>query len=101
MPRKIIVLPCLAVLLLFSALFVGQDFQLRTRVDLVVVPTSVRDAGGSLVPNLKQDDFTVLEDGEPQTISSFSTDPQPLSVVILIDTAMGGGELRRLNLMAG
>jgi VWFA-related protein len=101
MPRKTIVLPCLAILLLCSAIFVGQDFQLRTKVDLVVVPTSVRDANGSLIPNLKQDDFTVLEDGNPQTISNFSTDPQPLSAVILIDTAMGGGELRRLNLVAG
>jgi VWFA-related protein len=101
MTRKTTVLPCIAVLLLCSALFLGQDFQLRTKVDLVVVPISVRDGSGSLVPNLKQDDFTIQEDGKPQTISNFSTDPQPLSAVILIDTGMGGGELRRLNLVVG
>jgi VWFA-related protein len=95
-----IALPCI-LLLLLSALVLGQDFQLRTRVELVVVPVSVRDGNGSLVPNLKQDDFTVLEDGQLQTISSFSVDPQPLSAVILFDTGMGGGELRRLSLVSG
>jgi len=101
MTRKTTIFACIAVLLLCSALFVGQDFQLRTKVSLVVVPVSVRDGSGSLVPNLKQDDFTILEDGTPQTISNFSTDPQPLSAVILIDTGMGGDGLRRMNLVGG
>jgi len=95
------VLSCIAVLLLGSALFFGQDFQLHTKVDLVVVPVSVRDGNGSLVSNLVQDDFTVLEDGKQQIVSNFSTDPQPLSAAIIIDTAMGGSELRRLSLVAG
>ena len=47
---------------LSSGLFLGQDFQLRTKVDLVVDSVSVRDGNGSLVPNLKQEDFTALED---------------------------------------
>src|SRR6266853_2918618 len=100
MAVRTMVLPFILILLLSSALFPGQDFQLRTKVDLVVVPVSVRDANGSLVPNLKQDDFTVLEDGKPQIVSNFSIDPQPLSAAILIDTGLGGGELRRLNLVA-
>jgi VWFA-related protein len=96
-----LVLPCILLFVLSSALILAQDFQLRTKVELVVVPVSVRDGNGSLVPNLTQDDFAVYEDGELQTISNFSTDPQPLSAVILIDTGMGGGELRRLNLVSG
>jgi len=73
----------------------AQDIQVRTNVDLVVVPVSVRD-GARLVNGLIKDDFTVLEDKVPQTISNFSADPQPLSAAILLDTGMGGIALRRL-----
>jgi VWFA-related protein len=73
----------------------AQDIQVRTNVDLVVVPVSVRD-GARLVNGLTKDDFTVLEDQVPQTISNFSADPQPLSAVIVLDTGMGGIALRRL-----
>jgi VWFA-related protein len=101
MGTKLTAFACILVLVVSAALSLGQDFQLRTKVELVVVPVSVRDGNGSLVRNLKQDDFTVLEDGNPQTISNFSVDPQPLSAVILVDTALGGGELRRLSLVSG
>jgi len=70
--------------------------QIRTRVDLVVVPVSVRDGKGNLVTALTQKDFAILEDGVPQSISNFSDDPQPLSAAIVIDTGMGGIALRRL-----
>jgi VWFA-related protein len=75
----------------------AQDYQVRTRVDLVVVPVSVRDGAGKLLTGLTKEDFTVLEDGRPQTISNFSIDPQPLSAAIVIDTGMGGNSLRRLT----
>jgi VWFA-related protein len=86
-----------------AALFLAQekDFQLHTRVDLVVVPVSVRDNVGSLRTNLTQDDFTILEDNKQQSISNFSSDPVPLSAAIVIDTGVSGGELRRLDLVLG
>jgi len=99
--RRSALLACGAVLLFGSALFFAQDFQLRTRVSLVVVPVSVRDQNGALVHNLKQDDFTVLEDGKPQGLQTFSTEPQPLTAAIVIDTGMTGAQLRRFNLVAG
>jgi VWFA-related protein len=83
-----------ATLLLASTTAV-ENSQLRTRVDLVVVPTSVRDDKG-LVPGLTQKDFTIFEDGVQQTISNFSIDPQPLSAAIVMDTGMGGNAMRRL-----
>ena len=85
------------VLLLSSGLFFGQGFQLHTKVDLVVVPVSATDRSGSLMTSLTRDDFTILEDGKPQTIADFSTDPQPLSAVVIVDTGMGGTELQRLT----
>ena len=65
-------------------------------MDLVVVPVAVRD-GSRSVYGLTKEDFTVLEDNIPQTISNFSADPQPLSAAILLDTGMGGIALRRLG----
>jgi VWFA-related protein len=70
--------------------------QIRTRVDLVVVPVSVKDAKGKLVTGLTKDDFIVREDGKVQTITNFDTVPQPLSVAIVVDDGMNGNLLRYL-----
>jgi VWFA-related protein len=86
----------LLITLAFGSLLAAQNYQVRTSVDLVVVPTSVRDGKGRLVTGLTQKDFAILEDGVPQIITNFSDDPQPLSAAIVIDTGMGGNALRRL-----
>lgn len=86
----------LLVVVMAGSVVVGQKYDLRTRVDLVVVPVSVRNGKGKLVAGLKKEDFTVLEDDVPQTITNFSDDPQPLSAAIVIDTGMGGNAMRRL-----
>ena len=44
---------------------------LRSTVNLVVVDVEVTDSSGRPVKGLKASDFTVLEDGKPQKISSF------------------------------
>jgi VWFA-related protein len=44
----------------------------RGGVDLVVVNVVVRDRNGQIVRGLTRNDFTVLEDGRPQTISTFA-----------------------------
>ena len=43
----------------------------RTTTNLVVVNVTVRDKSGKPVDNLKKEDFTLLEDDKPQTISVF------------------------------
>jgi len=63
-------------------------FRLRTTVDLVLVPVTVKDAEGNLVTGLERDDFRVLEDGVEQPIRHFSSDPFPLSAVILVDAGL-------------
>lgn len=70
--------------------------QIRTRVDLVVVPVTVRGADGKLIAGLTRDDFLVTEDGRAQTITDFDIDPQPLSAALVIDDGMSGDKLRRL-----
>src|SRR5712692_5749992 len=51
----------------------AQQRQYRVHVtsELVLVNVVVRDKKGNLVRDLKKDDFTLLEDGKRQTISSF------------------------------
>src|SRR5262245_13264961 len=46
-------------------------YRLRVETELVLVNVVVRDKQGKPVTDLKQDDFTILEDGKAQKISSF------------------------------
>jgi VWFA-related protein len=43
----------------------------RVQVDAIEIDASVTDASGNVVTNLTQDDFEILENGRPQTITSF------------------------------
>ncbi|HET7433472.1 MAG TPA: VWA domain-containing protein [Thermoanaerobaculia bacterium] len=55
-------------------------------VNLVELPVSVTDAGGAPIANLKQENFTVLENGKPQTITNFNYAANlPLSIGVLLD----------------
>jgi len=59
---------------------------IKTDVDLVTVDALVLQKDTArVVGNLKQEDFQILEDGNKQTITHFSQDNLPLSVVLLID----------------
>jgi VWFA-related protein len=53
----------------------------KVRVNLVLVRVVVRDASGKVVPDLKRDDFQLLDNRKSQTISSFSVEtPQTHAV---------------------
>jgi VWFA-related protein len=81
---------------LFLTAVCTQYSQFRSRVDLVVVDVSVRDSNGVLLTALDRDDFRVLEDGKPQTITNFSVDALPLSAAIVIDDGINADALKRL-----
>ena len=51
----------------------------------VIVPVTVKDRQGQLVGDLKKEEFRVFADGMEQKILTFTSDPFPLSAVILID----------------
>ncbi len=54
----------------------------------VILPVTVRDKKGQIVPNLKQEDFVLEQDGRPQTIKSFSHDTNlPFRLGLLVDTS--------------
>jgi VWFA-related protein len=76
---------------------ISQDVQIRARVDLVVVPVTVKGAGDRLLTGLRKEDFIILEDGKKQTITNFTFDPVPLSAVILVDTGLPLSSLNKLQ----
>ena len=57
-------------------------------VKVVALPVTVRDKHGTIVRDLTKDDFTLQEDGRPQTIRYFSQDKNlPLTLGLLVDTS--------------
>ncbi len=53
--------------------------------ELVLVPVTVKNSSGQIVGDLRRDEFRIFEDGREQQLNFFSTDPYPLSVVVLLD----------------
>ncbi|MGI8991136.1 MAG: VWA domain-containing protein [Bryobacteraceae bacterium] len=47
------------------------DVVFKSSSNLVILDVTVRDRSGKEIPNLEKRDFTLLEDGKPQTISVF------------------------------
>jgi VWFA-related protein len=65
-----------------------QPASIKVNVDVVNILASVRDKHGALVSNLEQNDFTVLEDGKPQTIKYFTRETDlPLTIGLLVDVS--------------
>jgi VWFA-related protein len=84
-------------LLLAVSPLLAQEFQIRTRVDLVVVPFSVKGEDDRLITGMGADDFTVLEDNVEQSIERFSIDPVPLSAAVVIDTGVDADSLAAIQ----
>ena len=63
----------------------GDDFTIRNVVRLVLLDVSVQNRDGNFVPGLSKQDFTVLENGSPQTISVFDNEDAPVTMGVLID----------------
>ena len=63
----------------------AQETTLRSRSNLVLIPTLVKDSGGSIVYGLEAKDFIVEDDGVEQAIRlDEAPEGQPLSLVIAI-----------------
>jgi Ca-activated chloride channel family protein len=73
-------------LLLFScASLTAQTF--RARIDTVQVTVTVVDAEGRLVTGLTKNDFEILEDDVPQTVTQFTDERVPVSLGVLLDAS--------------
>ena len=59
--------------------------QFRAKTELVSIYATVQDRETRLVPDLKQEDFVVTDNGKEQPITVFSNDVTPFSVVVMLD----------------
>jgi len=66
-------------------------------VNSVTIPVMVKDKEGRRVDGLRPKDFTVLENGKPQQLKYFTTDPFELSVAVVIDTGMPDVAVQKIN----
>jgi Ca-activated chloride channel homolog len=56
-------------------------------VDVTSIPVTVRDVDGRLATDLTADRFQISEDGEPQTLTQFTSERVPIGLGMLIDTS--------------
>jgi Ca-activated chloride channel homolog len=64
-----------------------DDEPIRLGTTLVQVPVTVRESGGRYVSDLKESEFTILEDGVKQSIAFFGSVEEPFSVALLLDSS--------------
>jgi VWFA-related protein len=79
-------------LLFLAQQVLGQStpdrLSIRTQTDLVLVDVlPLEKKTGRIVQGLGRDDFALFEDGVKQTISHFSQDKLPISILLLVDRA--------------
>jgi VWFA-related protein len=59
----------------------------RARTDLVALQVTVIDEQHRYVSGLQAEDFGVLEEGVPQTVSLFAAGTAPLDLILVLDTS--------------
>jgi VWFA-related protein len=63
------------------------DYSIRVNAPLVNVDVLVTTKTGEFIPGLKKDNFRIMEDGAPQTITSFAVSKAPITAVLLVEFA--------------
>jgi VWFA-related protein len=63
----------------------AQEPTFRSGARIVPVLATVTDAQGRLVPDLEQQQFTILDNGKPQPITFFENEVQPFTAVVMLD----------------
>lgn len=66
---------------------VDEGDVVRVDTQLVSVPAVVTDASGRPLSGLKPENFRLVEDGQPQTITNFGTTQTPFEIALLLDTS--------------
>ncbi len=65
---------------------------IAVEVPVVTLDVVATTSNGDLIPGLKKENFRILEDGAPQTITNFGTGDAPITMVVLMEfSARFGG----------
>jgi VWFA-related protein len=59
--------------------------EISTQTNLVTVEATVTDQDGDILTNLKQANFRILDEDQPQQITNFSPTDAPITIVILME----------------
>jgi len=65
----------------------AQQGKFKTSTNSVALYATVTDSDKRLVPDLVEEDFEVYDNGKLQTITSFSNQPLPITVVVMLDSS--------------
>jgi VWFA-related protein len=79
-------LAVLAGAIVAGPLATAQTF--RADIRAVAVYATVKDQSGRLVTDLRREDFRVFDEGRPVALELFDATPQPMDVVVLLDTSL-------------
>lgn len=84
-----ILAPVVAVALLIVSVAAQETPQKTFKVSTnsVALYATVMETDKRLVPDLVEDDFEVYDNGKLQTLTSFDNKPQPISVIVMLDTS--------------
>ena len=66
---------------------VDEGDVVRVDTQLVSVPAVVTDSSGRPLSGLRPENFQLVEDGRPQTITNFGTAETPFEIALLLDTS--------------
>lgn len=72
-------------------------YKLVVNTNFVVVPVTVKSSSGTIVEGLLPKNFTVYEDGEPQKLTFFTSDPFPLSAAVVVDLSMSDKDVKKVQ----
>jgi VWFA-related protein len=65
---------------------------IAVEVPVVTLEVVATTSNGDIIPGLKKENFRILEDGVPQTITNFAPSDAPLTIVVLMEfSARAGG----------
>ena len=64
-----------------------NDFKLSSNVELVLLDASVKDPKGGFVSGLQKQNFQILENGRPQSITAFQAGDIPVTLGLVVDNS--------------
>ena len=74
-----------------------EPYRFKAGVNLVQIPVMVKDKQGRRVEGLLAKDFVVKENGVPQKLTYFTSDPFALSVAVVLNTALPDVTLQQVH----
>ena len=66
---------------------VGEGDVVRVNTTLVTIPVTVMDRSGRFIPNLRQQEFRIYEDGVEHEVAYFASVEKPFTLALVLDTS--------------